>query len=252
MIPQLHFLCFCLQTSSTTINSSLCQTLGPRKAVSFYFLPLQTVPPTRWDSRILSIWREHSRRFKPKRKLRWGVRGIQAGILCWFFFWGVAVVSLTNPCYICCLGHHIHQTRSGLRIKCFSVFLSFLSVFHYLLLFSVFCFFNFAIHKTKVKGTPQNTDGVKGQRSCFFHPSSPFPILSFCLQQLAVLTGLPCFPLLFFSLALGKPANAPKRGQNFPFIQLIFTRNPINNTWHFNKTLSEWFDEKQIHYVRSQ
>lgn len=113
--------------------------------------------------------------------------------------------------------------------------------------------FIFAIHKTKEKVTPQNTNGIKGQPFCLSSPHSPFPILYCCLKQSAVLRDSHCFPLFFFFLllALEKPVNTPRRGENF-FLQLIFIRNMINNTWHFNKTLSEWFNEKQIHYVKTQ
>lgn len=75
---------------------------------------------------------------------------------------------------------------SGLQIKCFSLS----SSFSFCLSFIIIIFFNFATHKIKGKGTPQNTYGIKGQRFCLFSASSPSPSLAFCLQLLAVLTGV--------------------------------------------------------------
>lgn len=59
------------------------------------------------------------------------------------------------------------------------------------------------------------------------------------------------FIFFFFLAGIGKACKCPKKRTEFP-LQLIFIRNTINNTWHFNKTLSEWFNEKQIHYVKNQ
>lgn len=135
----------------------------------------------------------------------------------------------------------------------FFFFLSFPS-FIICFCFSFFCFF-FKFCNSQNQSERHATKHRWNKRSkvllfpSLLSLSHPFllPLTTRCTDW-----GLPCSPLLFFSLALGKPANAPQRGQNFPFIQLIFTRNPINNTCYFNKTLSEWFDAKQIHYVRSQ
>ena len=152
----------------------------------------------------------------------------------------------------------VHQTRSDLSINWFNFFFFLLSFLTLCLswVFFFFFFFGKILQFSKSKGKPphKTQSGMKGQRFCLSHPSHCLPILSFCLKQSAVLTGVgsACLYLFFLSLAgTGKTCKGPKKRTEFP-PQLIFIRNTINNTWHFNKTLSEWFNEKQIHYVRNQ
>lgn len=55
--------------------------------------------------------------------------------------------------------------------------------------------------------------------------------------------------IFFFNQTLEKLQSSKNRIEIS--LQLIFISNEISKTWHFNKTLSEWFNEKQIHLARS-
>ena len=97
----------------------------------------------------------------------------------------------------------VHQTRSDLSINWFNFFFFLLS-FLTLCLSWVFFFFFFGkiLQFSKSKGKPphKTQSGMKGQRFCLSHPSHCLPILSFCLKQSAVLTGVgsACLYLFFF------------------------------------------------------
>lgn len=133
----------------------------------------------------------------------------------------MARVSLKNSCSICGLRKHIHWTRSDLQIKCFFL----LAACH-----SFFFFFKFC--------NLQNQRESHSTKHRWNQSSKLLPFRS--LLTLSFLAGT------------GKTLQMPPRKRTEFSLQLMFIRNTINNTWHFNKNLSEWFKEKQIHYVRSQ
>lgn len=91
--------------------------------------------------------------------------------------------------------------------------------FSLFLLSACLFFVKFCNSQNQRENHPTKQSGIKGQRFCLSHPS-PLLILSFCLKQSAVLTGVgpACLHFFFFNplLALEKPAKAPRRGQNFP------------------------------------
>lgn len=70
-----------------------------------------------------------------------------------------------------------------------------------------------------------------------FHSLSPSQVLSFASRI-----------FFFFCQTLEKLQCSKNRVEIF--LQLIFIRNEISKTWHSNKTLSEWFNEKQIYSGR--
>lgn len=208
MIPQLHFLLFCFEMPSITIKSSLCQTLGPSQAVSFYSSPsdtLQLAHPTRLGE--YRAWLSLSEQI-------WVIRGEQAGVLCIFWRGGVAVVSLKNCCCIYYRRDHISSDKVWFTDKMFPSCLS--SYFFFLLSARLLFFLKFAIHKIKRKATVQNVAGIKGQRSHLPDPDSPSPAPSFCLQHCWADRGSSYFPPLFPHWHCQSLRMPPKEDRFFP------------------------------------